>query len=119
HGGGGEAEEARAGGAHHAEVGEIADEGEHVRHDGPHRDVPPALEGDQRLADGIVEDGEDRPDAEGVRLLAERVDLVGTAQAGDRLEPLPPRAIEAALSRAELEDQVHAASTGWPDAAEA
>ena len=119
HGSGGEAEEARAGGAHHAEVGEIADEGEHVRQDGPHFDLAPALEGDQRLADRVVEDGEDRPDAERMGLLAERVHLVGTSKARDRLEPLLPRAVEAALRGPELEDQVHAVSTGWPDAAEA
>ena len=52
-------------------------------------------------------------------LLAERVHLVGTSKARDRLEPLLPRAVEAALRGAELEDQVHAASTGWPEAAEA
>src|SRR5262249_1802365 len=88
-------------------------------HDGPHRDLAPALEREQSLPDRIVQDGDDRPHAERVGLLAERMNLVGTSQSRDGLEPLSPRAVEAALRRAELQEQVHAASTGWPEAAEA
>ena len=123
HGGGREAREARARRADHAEVGQVADEGEHVRHHGPDRHVPPALEGEQRLTDGRVDDGEHRARTERVCFLAERVELVGARVARDRLEAFPPRGIVPALRGAELQDEGRRgsghASTGAPAAAEA
>jgi hypothetical protein len=72
---------------------------------------------DQRLADGVVEDRQDRARAERVGLLADRVHLVGPREARHGREALLPRAVEAALGRPQLEDEVHATSTGVPPAA--
>jgi hypothetical protein len=116
---GAEPHEARAGRADHAEVGQVADEREHVRDDRPERHVAPALEAEQRLADRVVEDGQGGARAERVCLLADSVDLVRAREARDGREALVPRAVVAALGRPELEDEVHATSTGAPDAAEA
>jgi hypothetical protein len=106
-----------AGGADHAQVRQVADEREHVGHDGPERHVAPALVGDQRLADRVVEDGQDRARAERVRLLADGVHLVGPREARHGRQTLLPRAVEPALGRSQLEDEVHATSTGVPPAA--
>jgi hypothetical protein len=57
--------------------------------------------------------------AECIGLLAERVDLIGLAVAGNGFEAIPPRRVVLALWRAELEHKVaHDISTGVPDAAE-
>ena len=123
HGRGAETREARARGAHHAEVGQVANEGEHVRHDRPDRHVTPALEGDEGLANRGVDDGEHGAGAERVGLLAERVDLVGAGEPGDGRHPLGPRGVVSALRGPELQHELplvrRHASTGVPAAAEA
>jgi hypothetical protein len=119
HRGRSEPHEAHARGADHAEVGEVADEREHVRYDRPERHVAPALERCERLADGIVEDGEHGARPERVRLLADGVDLVRPRESRHRRQALFPRTVEPTLGRPEVEDEVHATSTGAPDAAEA
>src|SRR5207249_672967 len=89
--------------------GELRDEGREATGEGDLGE----LRGEEEAGDA------ERADAGRRGRLAERGHLVGTSKARDRLERLLPRAVEAALRGAELEDQVHAASTGWPEAAEA
>ena len=120
HGRGPQAEEARDRGADETAVGQVADEGVHVGHDRPDRQVAPDLELTQRRLGAPIEHRHHRGHAHGPRHLAGDVDLLRLAVARDVAEPLVPAPVVLALGRAQVEGQLHhGTSTGCPLAAEA